>query len=184
MGATTVTGSRRQSRQTGFTYIGLLLAVAILGVWLAATANVWHVRMQREKEQELLFIGNQFRQAINHYSASSVGSGRRYPLRIEDLLLDERHLEKRRHLRRIYTDPITGKAEWGLVRLADGQIIGVHSLSTDEPVKKAGFSLRDLAFTSKRSYSQWVFIASMSQGSLSRTEIKAMSPIRNAPVTK
>jgi type II secretory pathway pseudopilin PulG len=179
-----VTGSRCHCRQTGFTYIGLLLAVAILGVWLAATANVWHLRMQREKEQELLFVGNQFRQAINHYSASTAGSGRRFPLRIEDLLLDERHVEKRRHLRRIYADPMTGKAEWGLVRLADGQIIGVHSLSTDEPVKKAGFGLRDLAFTSKRSYSQWVFLATVSQGALFRPQSQTTSPFGAPSVTK
>ena len=178
-------GERRIAHQRGFTYIGLLMAVAIMGVWLAATANVWHLRVQREKEKELLFIGNQFRQAINRYSASSIGSGRHFPLRLEDLLLDERAAEKRRFLRRIYPDPMTGKPEWGLVRLADGQIIGVHSLSTEEPVKKAGFDIRDLAFTGKRSYTQWAFLGSVGRGTVPQPVPKGQSPFFSAsPVTK
>jgi type II secretory pathway pseudopilin PulG len=180
-----VTGRPDQARQAGFTYIGLLLAVAIMGVWLAATANVWHLRVQREKEQELLFIGSQFRQALNRYSASTLGSGRRFPVRLEDLLLDERSAQKRRHLRRIYTDPMTGKAEWGLVRLADGQIIGVHSLSTEQPVKKAGFGLRDLAFTGKQAYSQWAFLAAARAGSVPAAPApKPSSPFTVSPMTK
>ncbi len=159
MGATTVTGRRSHSRQAGFTYIALLLAVAIMGVWLGATASVFHMSVQREKEQELLFIGNQFRQALESYSAGSVGSARRFPLRLEDLLLDERTLVKRRHLRRIYLDPMTGQDDWGLVLGAGGQIVGVHSLSTGEPIKKAGFAVKDQNFSDKSSYVEWVFLA-------------------------
>ena len=151
----------RRSRQGGFTYIALLLLVAIMGVWLAATANVWHLRQQRDKEQELIFIGHQFRTAIERYAASSAGGARRLPLRLEDLLLDERSLEKRRHLRRVYTDPMTGSTEWGLVRQADGQIVGVHSLSTDTPLKTAGFEAKDSGFSDKTSYADWVFLAAV-----------------------
>jgi type II secretory pathway pseudopilin PulG len=154
-----VTGSRRRARQAGFTYLALLLAVAIMGVWLGATASVYHLSVQREKEQELLFIGNQFRQALERYSASTSGGARRLPLRLEDLLLDERLVAKRRHLRRIYVDPMTGKDEWGLVLGAGGQIVGVHSLSTDEPIKKAGFDARDQNFSDKTRYAEWVFLA-------------------------
>jgi type II secretory pathway pseudopilin PulG len=162
----------------------LLLAVAIMGVWLAATANVLHLSMQREKEQELLFIGQQFRQALDHYASGAAGSGRRFPLRLEDLLLDERLLAKRRHLRRIYTDPMTGKEDWGLVQLADGEIIGVHSLSTDEPVKKAGFTQRDLEFTGKQSYADWVFLATVRQGVAPKAGTPAVPPGVQNPVTK
>lgn len=163
MGATTVIGKNPQARQQGFTYIGLLLVVAVMGVWLAATANVWHLRVQREKEKELLFVGQQFRQALNHYASAGTGGARRYPTRLEDLLLDERFPDKRRHLRRIYTDPMTGKPDWGVVRTADGQIIGVHSLSTDEPVKQSGFAVRDFSFAGKQTYAQWVFFAAVRQ---------------------
>ena len=156
-----MTGSVQPSRQGGFTYIALLLVVAIMGVWLGATANVWQLRQQREKEKELLFVGQQFQLAIERYARAAQGTGRRLPMRLEDLLLDERSLEKRRHLRRIYVDPMTGNADWALVRQADGQIIGVHSQSTQAPLKRAGFDFKYSGFTAAASYAEWVFLAAV-----------------------
>jgi type II secretory pathway pseudopilin PulG len=150
------TGRRRQS---GFTYVGVLLLVAVLGIALAATSTVWHFQVQREKERELLSIGDEFRLALDRYAANSVGTARRYPTRLEDLLLDDRSAGKRRHLRRIYRDPMTGRDEWGLVRTADGQIIGIYSLSTEPTIKRANFSLRDQNFTGMPTYRQWIFMA-------------------------
>jgi type II secretory pathway pseudopilin PulG len=170
-----VIGEHRHRRERGFTYIALLIAVAIMGVWLAASVNILHLRVQRDKEQELLYIGHQFRQALERYANSSSATPRRLPTRLEDLLLDERFLEKRRHLRRIYLDPMTGKADWGLVRLADGQIVGVHSLSQEEPVKKAGFEARDMDFTERSAYSQWVFLATAKPGATPKAPPPAAS---------
>ena len=150
----------------GFTYVFVLLMVAVVGFWLTAAASVWEVESQREKERDLLSIGHQFRNALDHYAASTVGQGRRFPLRLEDLLLDERTAAKRRHLRKLYRDPMTGKTDWGLIRAADGQIIGIHSLSTERVVKQGNFSVRDLAFTGKQNYSQWVFMATTARSAL------------------
>jgi type II secretory pathway pseudopilin PulG len=153
------TGKRRAG-QGGFTYVGVLLLVAVVGIALASTSTVWHFEVQRERERELLVIGNEFRLALDRYAAATLpGAGRRFPTRLEDLLLDERSAAKRRHLRRIYRDPMTGKTEWGVIRAADGQIIGVNSLSEEPTIKKANFGLRDLGFTGKSSYNQWVFMA-------------------------
>jgi len=159
MEAATVTGNWSLQRQAGFTYIGMLIAVAVMGVWLAATSNVLHQSLRRDKESELLFIGHQFRAALDRYAKSSQGNPKRAPSRLEDLLLDERFPEKKRHLRRIFVDPMTGQAEWGLVRNAAGQIVGVYSLSTQEPIKKGGFALVDASFEGRDSYAQWVFMA-------------------------
>jgi type II secretory pathway pseudopilin PulG len=183
MGATSVTGEPRHRAQ-GFTYIGLLIVVAIMGVWLAASANVFHLGVQRDKEKELLYIGHQFRQAIEHYASSSVGTARRLPMRLEDLLLDERFPQKRRYLRRIYRDPMTGNSDWGLVRLADGQIIGVHSLSIDEPVKKDNFDSRDSGFANKLSYSEWVFLAAAGTAALPKVAAPANSPAGAQPLLR
>ena len=169
----------RARAQGGLSYIAVLLLVAIMGVWLAATANVWHLRQQRDREQELLFIGHQFRSAIEHYAAASAGGARRLPLRLEDLLLDERTLERRRHLRRIYVDPMTGDSAWGLVRQGDGQIIGVHSLSTVGPLKTAGFDAKDSGFSDKASYADWVFMATLATAAPA-SQPKAPAP-RNSP---
>lgn len=175
-GATTVTGERFRRREQGFTYIALLIAVAIMGVWLAATANVLHLQTQRDKERELLYIGHQFRQAIEYYANGGAGNARRFPMRLEDLLLDERLLQKRRYLRRIYVDPMTGKADWGVVRRGDGQIVGVYSLSMDEPIKKAGFDMVDADFAGKSTYSSWVFLAAVETGLLPKAPAQANSP--------
>ena len=50
--------------QRGFTYLALLVAVALLGIGLAAGSELWSQTRQREREQELLYIGAQFRRAI------------------------------------------------------------------------------------------------------------------------
>jgi type II secretory pathway pseudopilin PulG len=105
--------------QRGFTYVGLLLAVALAGVALAAAGTLWSTTAKRDKELELLFVGDQFRRAIGAYYEGTPGA-KRYPLKLEDLLEDKRLAVTRRHLRQLYADPMTGKADWELVRLADG----------------------------------------------------------------
>ncbi|MBI5889586.1 MAG: type II secretion system protein [Nitrosomonadales bacterium] len=152
-------GSRKQAcRVGGFTYIGLLLIVTIMGVGLVTTSEVWHTAQKREKERELLFIGNQFRQALNGYYEHTPGRERRYPLRLEDLLKDPRYQSTQRYLRKIFADPVGGGEKWGLVRGPDGEIYGVHSLSEDEPMKKSNFSLADRNFEGKTKYADWVFM--------------------------
>jgi type II secretory pathway pseudopilin PulG len=158
-GHLTIRGKAPSAAETGFSYIGVLILLAILSAALAATMDVWHTTMQREKEKELLFVGNQFRAALQSYYTGGGGKvpAGRYPTRIDDLLLDGRSPTIVRHLRKLFVDPITGKAEWGLVTLPDGEIIGVHSLSDDEPLKQAGFLQRDADFEGKTKYSEWVF---------------------------
>src|SRR5216684_3886243 len=93
-------------RQSGFTYICALLLVAILAAALAATGEVWSRSRQREKEAQLIWIGNQFTQAIGLYYQRSPGTVKRYPEKLEDLLEDRRYLSGQRYLRRIYPDPM------------------------------------------------------------------------------
>ena len=57
----------KRSRSSGFTYLALLIAVAITAGALAAAGGLYSHVSQREKERELLFIGEQFRQAIALY---------------------------------------------------------------------------------------------------------------------
>jgi len=123
-------------RQRGFTYLVALLTVATTGIALAATAEVWSHARQREKEVELMWVGNQFKEAIGLYYQRTPGSVKRYPEKVEDLLEDRRHLGIHRYLRRVYPDPITGRSEWGLVPAPDGGIMGVYSLSSAHPVRE------------------------------------------------
>jgi type II secretory pathway pseudopilin PulG len=142
-------------RLRGFTYIGLLIAVALLSIGLAAVGQVWSTAMKRERERELLFIGAEFRRAIGHYYEASPGV-KQYPRSLDDLLKDQRFPVTKRHLRKIYLDPMTGKPNWGLIVQGD-QILGVHSQSMDQPLKTDNFAASDKAFAGTGTYSDWQF---------------------------
>ena len=149
---------RAYQRERGFTYIGVLVLVVLMGIALASAGEVWHTMQKREKEQELLFIGHQFRLALKRYADNTPGRSRRAPLHLEELLKDPRHPGIQRYLRKIYPDPVTGSPEWGLITGPGGEIVGVHSLSDGEPLKKGQFEQADTHFEGSMKYSDWVFM--------------------------
>ena len=155
---------RSGSPQRGFTYLAMLLAVAVIGIGLAAAGQVWSTAVQREKEQELLFVGNQYRRAIKLYYQNSQDQrmpGAAYPKALKDLLEDKRRGDTKRHLRKLYADPMTGKEEWGMVtvKAPDGDhIMGVYSLSGATPFKTSGFLDRDRTFEGANHFSDWKFL--------------------------
>jgi type II secretory pathway pseudopilin PulG len=142
--------------QRGFTYLGVLVIVALMGFGLAAFGELYSHAAQREKERELLFIGDQFRNAVGSYYNKSPGA-KVYPKKLEDLLEDKRFPMPQRHLRRVYNDPMTGKADWALVDAPGGGFMGVHSLSEEIPVKSGDFSAKDAAFEDAENYTKWMF---------------------------
>jgi type II secretory pathway pseudopilin PulG len=145
-------------RQRGFTYIFILIAVAILGLMLAGAGGIWHVTQQREKERELLFIGDQFRQAIALYYERTTSAVKQYPKSLDDLLADKRFADSPPYLRKIFYDPMTHQKKWGIINSPDGRIMGIHSLSDDQPLKVWGFSAADEKFSGKQKYSEWKFV--------------------------
>ena len=145
------------SRQKGFTLAGALILIAVLGAGMAAYGEIASHAAQREKEQELLFVGNQFRQAIGAYYERTPGAVKRFPQTLEELLQDKRHAMPQRHLRRMYADPMTGKPQWGLIDGPGGGVMGVYSLSEAQPIKSGGFAARDGAFEDAARYSDWRF---------------------------
>jgi type II secretory pathway pseudopilin PulG len=144
--------------QQGFTYVALLIATAVIGIGLAATGTVWSQAALRDKERELLAVGAEMRAAIARYYERTPGTVKAYPRTLEDLLKDPRFPNVQRHLRRIYVDPMTGKAEWGLVAAPGGGVMGVYSLSGREPLKRAGFAAGDQELSRALHYSDWRFI--------------------------
>ena len=143
--------------QRGFTYIGILIAVVLLGIASSAAATLWSFAARREREAELLFIGHQFRRAIAQYY-SAPGSNFQYPRELRDLVEDNRAPQARRFLRKIYPDPMTGRADWQLIRTSDGAIAGVASNSPATPIKQGNFTYADAAFEKAACYCDWQFI--------------------------
>lgn len=144
--------------QRGFTYVAMLVAVAIIGIGLAAAGQVWSVASQREREQKLLFVGHEIRHAIRLYYEQTPGAVKRYPMTLEDLLADKRYPNVKRYLRRIYPDPMTGKSEWGMVAAPGGGVQGVYSVSPERPLKQSGFEPQDVALQGAASFAAWRFI--------------------------
>jgi type II secretory pathway pseudopilin PulG len=156
--------------------LALLLALALGGIGLMAAVDVWSLARQRMREQELLFVGDQYRKAIQrYYFGAPQGTPRVLPAKLEDLLEDDRYPVPVRHLRRLYPDPITGSAEWGLQR--DGQrVAGVYSLSEKPPVKRAGFAPGYEQFSDKAAYRDWIFAVSSTGGPRAELPRAASAP--------
>jgi len=159
----------------GFTYLAVLFIVAILMGGLALVGEVWETSARREKEAELLFVGNQYRRAIGLYYDSTPGSVKRYPRALDDLVKDPRQPATRRYLRKVYPDPITGKNEWGFVKASDGGILGVYSLSEQTPLKIRGFRVRNAGLEGAQKYADWKFLY---------TPTRQAQPAASKPVPK
>jgi type II secretory pathway pseudopilin PulG len=145
--------------QHGVVYLALLLAVAMVAGATAAVASVLSHAQQREREKQLLWAGDQIRQAIAGYAQAGADAAGNYPAALQDLLQDPRTPAKRRFLRQIYDDPMTRGRDWGLVRNGHGQIVGVYSRSDKAPVKTAGFAQSYAHFEHARRYADWTFTA-------------------------
>jgi type II secretory pathway pseudopilin PulG len=171
--------ARPQRRQRGVVLIGLLLVMALSGMWLMAAVDLWTLVRQREREQELLFAGDAYRQAIRqYYFGAPPGVPRSLPRSLEVLLEDDRYPRPVHHLRRLYPDPMTGSTQWGERRLGDF-LVGVYSLSEAPPIKQAGFAAADAGFEDKRRYKDWVFTFAEAPGVPSPLGAPSRSP--NAP---
>jgi type II secretory pathway pseudopilin PulG len=149
---------KQRRRSGGFTYLSLIILVAIIGLVAATTLKVGAVMQRARAEQELLRIGAEFSDALQSYADATPAGRPSQPATLKDLLRDPRFPTTRRHLRKIYVDPVTGKAEWGIVYLADKVgVIGIYSLSDAKPIKIGNFPARFQAFDGREHISEWKF---------------------------
>ncbi len=151
-------------RPRGAVLLGFLILLAATG-W---TLSQWSQRAvderQRDNEAELLWVGGQYRQAIESYFNGTPMGVKQLPTKLEDLIEDKRFPKPRRHLRKAYTDPMTpGKP---LELLMQGrQIIGVRSTSSGEPFRRSGFDAGEEKFAEAVTYGDWRFVANMRSAS-------------------
>jgi type II secretory pathway pseudopilin PulG len=147
-------GERARRRPAGFTYIGLLVAVALLGLLLSAAGEVAATAGRRERETQLLWVGHEYRTAIAGYWRMR----RAYPKALQDLLGSAPDAPFQvRWLRRLYPDPMTNAVDWVLLPAPDGGIMGVASSSKRAPIKVARFDEVDRDFVDARTYGDWQF---------------------------
>ncbi len=139
----------------GFTLVFVLMLVVLLGIFSVAGVRSYTKASQREAEEELLFRGRQYIDAIGRYHRFQ---GRmQYPTSMEALLKDPRTPATVRHLRSLYDDPISGRP-FELVKTREGWIVGVRSPSERKPEKDADFPPGLEGFAGKTKYREWEFL--------------------------
>ncbi len=155
--ALTITSGNRLTRQRGFTFIGLMIIIAISGILLAAVGTIWQQDVQRDREKDLLYYGDLYRRAITQYYDQTPSGVKQFPKKLTDLLSDRRFPSPRHHIRVLYPNPITEDGSWQLIRVA-GRIQGVATSSDKAPIKVSGFPTKYEAFEQAQTYADWQFV--------------------------
>lgn len=147
-------GERTRRRDAGFTYVGLLVLLVLIGLALAAAGEVAATAAQREREAQLLWVGHEYRAAIARYW----GRRRAYPQKLQELLGAAPDAPVQvRYLRRLYADPMTNAVDWVLIPAPNGGIMGVTSSSKRAPLKTGNFDPADYDFADATTYGDWQF---------------------------
>src|SRR5689334_3700344 len=100
--------TKRCERERGYAMAALIVAMAVMAIVMTAAMPVWKHLAQREKEEELVFRGEQIAHAIGMFQRRTANA---YPPNIDVLV--QQHL-----LRKKYKDPITDS---DFVPIAQGQ---------------------------------------------------------------
>lgn len=150
---------RLSRNQQGYAYWLALVALSLAGVAALRISESWSLKTKLQQEEELLFVGDQYRRAIASYYQATPGPVKVMPQQLADLLVDRRQSNVVRYLRRLYGDPLSSYAPFEVIRDPNtGSIIGVHSSSPAHPLKQVGFPDRYRSFTSSKTYQGWRFV--------------------------
>ena len=97
-------GSRVENSDRAFALLIVMMLAAVLLISLTAALPSVYTQGQREKEEELIFRGNQYARAIVLFRRQF----KRYPTSVKELLKTSGF----RFLRHEYPDPMTKKGKW------------------------------------------------------------------------
>jgi len=100
--------------QNGYTLLLLLFLIFILSLGLLVAVPVWETQLQREKEEELIFRGQQYVEAIRLFQQKYPGT---FPRELEELL-------EKKCIRRLYPDPMSDSGEWNLILIPPTPVSG------------------------------------------------------------
>lgn len=100
-------GSPRRIRPGGgYTLVAVVIIFTVMTILVAMVLPSWTAMIQRDKEEELIFRGLQYAEAIRVFQLRFG----RYPVRLEELI------EVRpRCIRQLWKEPMNEDGQWGLV---------------------------------------------------------------------
>jgi len=152
-----------QRKQKGMALIALLLFVAATGVAAACLVRLGEAVARRQVEAALIDAGQEFSNAFSSYRGMTPAGMPDQPATLEELLRDTRFPGNVRHLRKLYSDPVTGSERWGLfIDPQTKRIAGVYSRSNRAPLKTGNFPRQLESLSGQAAYSDWVFTADLS----------------------
>jgi len=82
-----------------------MMAVFVIALSFLVAMPVWQTELQREKEEELIFRGQQYAEAVRLYVQKNPG---RYPASLKELL-------DKKFLRRPFKDPFDREGQWNVI---------------------------------------------------------------------
>jgi type II secretory pathway pseudopilin PulG len=91
----------------GYTILIVVFAVFLITLGLMVAFPVWQTQIQRENEEELIFRGKQYIEAVRVYQVKNPG---RFPRSFDELI-------EEKCIRRLYTDPMTEDGLWNVILL-------------------------------------------------------------------
>ena len=129
----------RASRGRGVAFLILMMILTLLLISMTVALPDIYTKGQREREEELIFRGNQYARAIMLYHRQF----NRFPTSVQDMI---KKTNGYRFLRQAYPDPMTRSGKWRFIHAnAAGVIIDSKTLTPPAPSKPAqgGFGASD-----------------------------------------
>jgi type II secretory pathway pseudopilin PulG len=114
------------NRTDGYTILLLMFMVFVMSIGLMIAVPVWQTQIQREKEEELIFRGNQYVEAIRLFQRKKPGT---FPKDFEELI-------EEKCLRKVFEDPMVPDGQWNLILMAQGPA----ARRTRQPTRRPGRS--------------------------------------------
>jgi len=103
-----------QKRPSGYVLIMLLFVMTVMAIGLMVAVPLWDTEIRREREEELIFRGNQYVQAIRIFQLKKPGT---FPKTLEELV-------EEKCLRRLYRDPMNPQGDWNIILLPEPGLQG------------------------------------------------------------
>jgi type II secretory pathway pseudopilin PulG len=92
--------------EEGYSLAMLIVAITIMNIMVAVALPLWSYTIRREREEETIFRGLQYAEAIRVFRQRNG----RFPAKLEELLKIEP-----RSIRQLWTEPLSEDGEFGLV---------------------------------------------------------------------
>ncbi len=113
-----------KSRKRGYAFLILMMMVTILLISLTAALPSIYTAGQREKEEELIFRGNEYARAVLFFRRKFG----RFPSSINEMVKKTNGI---RFLRHAYPDPMTPKGQWRFIHAnAAGMVLDSKTMNT------------------------------------------------------